>query len=398
MAWAGAPFATPTDVMLLDSILRVMIDDGNRAFLYQPMKSWQIMDKLASVALRSAHLGDQVGLRLDDGTDNNYIEVNLRCSQASPTLWAVRTRRRAGGGAVTTQDGDDMHTDPGNVLRMWLDGTPFDEEDTWNVIPGLHTNMGFEGLMFKPLASLAANAFIPTRAGIIFDPPAEGELVALVDWFDIGRPWRWYNPDPWRNNLCVWGAYLAKGAASFEASLVDISGNGNDLTDPGGAATPTWDAGTGWSFDGVAQYLTTAFVPVNTQAQSMVIRFSGLANRAASPNICGMDEGANLDFGFDTLPANTTFNNGGSTNPAIADVAAVYGIAGAAAYQNGVAVGGAIGAWGGAPTLPVMIGAENTLAGAANFADVDVQALVIYDCTVPAFDMRRVSYAMAYTI
>lgn len=187
MDWAAAPFVVPAAVTFANSILSVGLTAGN-AFLYQTLRPANTYDKLASVALSSNTLGDSVGLRLDDATDNNYIEVVLRVSQASPTLWTIRTRRRTGGGAVTTQDGDDMHTDPGNVLRMDMTGSYW---DAWNVYPALHTNMGFRGRMYKPNTALGGVnlAFTPTRAGVVFRPGAPGEtqMIARADWFDIGR-------------------------------------------------------------------------------------------------------------------------------------------------------------------------------------------------------------------
>lgn len=184
MFWAGAPFVTPAagSITLENSILNV--STTGRAFLYQQLPATNTYDKRASVALRSYTVGDMIGLRLDDGGDNNYLEVVLRVSQASPTLWNVRTRRRAGGGAVTTQDGDDMHTDPGFVLSMNLTGTPW---EAWNAYPVLATNMGFFGRMAKPRALLAASTFTPTRAGIVWIAGGEEDMAARVDWFDKGR-------------------------------------------------------------------------------------------------------------------------------------------------------------------------------------------------------------------
>lgn len=186
MMWAGAPFAVPAVVALDNSILD--ISTTGRSFIYQQMAATNTYDKLASVAHRGYTLDDLVGLRLDDGTDNNYLEVLLRISQASPALWCVRTRRRTGGGAITTQDSDDFHTDPGFVLRMEIDGTPW---EAWNAWPVLHTNMGFAGRMLKPFTLLGgANlAFTPTRAGVVFEAGTQGEtaVYARADWFDIGR-------------------------------------------------------------------------------------------------------------------------------------------------------------------------------------------------------------------
>jgi len=184
MAWAGGVFAVPAAVTLENSILTATT--AGRAFLYQLMAAANHYNKWASVALASYVVGDFVGLRLDDGSDDYYLEVVLRVSQASPTQWQVRTSRRTGG-AVTTQDGDTLCSPPGYVLKMHMAGTQWTD---WNAYPMLHTNMGFEGNMLKPgvLLGGADLAFTPTRAGIVFYAgDQETSMVAKADWFDIGR-------------------------------------------------------------------------------------------------------------------------------------------------------------------------------------------------------------------
>ena len=42
----------------------------------------------------------------------------------------------------------------------------------------------------------------------------------------------WWNPNG--DIPCEWGAYQPKWAASFLASLIDLTGNGNNAGDPGG--------------------------------------------------------------------------------------------------------------------------------------------------------------------
>jgi len=185
MAWAGAPFAAPAAATFADSILTVTT--AGRAFLFQDMAATNTYDKLASVALVTNTVGDYVGLRLDDGSDNNYLEVVLYCSQASPTQWIVRTRRREAG-AVTTQDSDILYSPPGYVLRMYMSGTRW---SAWNAYPMLHTNMGFGGNMLKPGVLLGGEdlAFTPTRAGVVFVAGDIGNanMTGKADWFDIGR-------------------------------------------------------------------------------------------------------------------------------------------------------------------------------------------------------------------
>jgi hypothetical protein len=190
MAWAAGAFATPATVTLVDSIITVT--DHHRHFLYQPMAAANTYDKLASVALVSNTVGDYVGLRLDDGSDDNYLEVVLQVFQASPTQWQVWTYRRTGGGAVTNQAGNVMVTDPGFVLRMDMYFAGASWANNWNAYPVLHTNMGFGGWLYNPQTYLGtANlTFVPTRAGIVFvagDQDTPVNIVAKADWFDIGR-------------------------------------------------------------------------------------------------------------------------------------------------------------------------------------------------------------------
>ena len=70
---------------------------------------------------------------------------------------------------------------------------------------------------------------------------------------------------------CV-AAYQPKGAASYAASLTDLSGNGNTLTEFSG--TPGWTSGGGWTF---ARYLNTLITPtINLTNPSVIIRYSDI--------------------------------------------------------------------------------------------------------------------------
>jgi hypothetical protein len=73
---------------------------------------------------------------------------------------------------------------------------------------------------------------------------------ALVPWYLAGGI-------PAAN--CV-AAYAAIGAGSQALSYVNLANPGTyDLTAP--VAAPTWDAGTGWKFNGTTQYLATGITP-----------------------------------------------------------------------------------------------------------------------------------------
>ena len=120
-SWAGAPFATPGTVSIADSILTVTNNAGNRSFLYQSLITTD--NKFAAVSLKSVTANVRVGLRLDDSSDNNYVESVLYISQGSPTQWTVQTRENTGGVGVQTASGDAMAVPLLYILEMNITGT-----------------------------------------------------------------------------------------------------------------------------------------------------------------------------------------------------------------------------------------------------------------------------------
>ena len=86
---------------------------------------------------------------------------------------------------------------------------------------------------------------------------------------------------------CV-AAYQPKGAASYAASKTNLANPGTyDATD--GAAYPTFNTSTGWSFNGSSQYLKTNYVPSAGANLSVFARANQLANGANTINtIVGM--------------------------------------------------------------------------------------------------------------
>ena len=65
----------------------------------------------------------------------------------------------------------------------------------------------------------------------------------------------WYDPN--NEGLSVWAAWQADGAASLDASYVDLSRNGHNLST---SVAPAWDAVNGWTFTPAnGEYLDTGF-------------------------------------------------------------------------------------------------------------------------------------------
>lgn len=180
--WAGAPFVVPT-VSLARSVLTVSFAAAGRAFLYQGGITSN--PKQVSVTLQSWTVDFAAGLRLDDGSDNNYAEVVLRTDVAStPTQWRTQARYRTGGGAVSVVNGASIYVPEFYLVRLSIWGTPW---GAWGFRPFLAGPHG--GLIWSPSTDLAglAAAWAPTRVGLIFDNAvgASRTNYALVDWCDV---------------------------------------------------------------------------------------------------------------------------------------------------------------------------------------------------------------------
>jgi hypothetical protein len=102
--WQGAPFTTPTIVYNYGGDYLQLVSNANnqRSFLSMPItntaENWKNKNFLARVSGR--YYGG-MGIRVDDGTDNNYVEFFLDASAISG-MSTLKWSKRAGGGAVTT--------------------------------------------------------------------------------------------------------------------------------------------------------------------------------------------------------------------------------------------------------------------------------------------------------
>lgn len=191
-------------------------------------------------------------------------------------------------------------------------------------------------------------------------------------------------------------AYQAKGAASYAASKVNLANPGTyDAAD--GAAFPTWTALTGWTFNGITQYLTIGgYVPVNQS--SMLIQFSGLVIGGINAALMGGIIAAAPNTGMvcaATTGTNTRRYRNGDVVVLGAAIAASgnMAIAGDAGYWNGASEVVGLGGNGGGTTL--YIGALNQGGAASAFSAVTIGACVIYAVTLTAPQVAAVAAAMA---
>jgi hypothetical protein len=171
-AWAGAPFVTPStaDVSVYPSFLKLSHTVAYRGFLYR-----------TTITVAGTHptiiVGFQAGtgfagLRMDDGTDNNYFEWLL----STDLKGTIRTR--TGGGAVATVQGASMVIPQLYGIRAVRTGTLY---SSWGATTWL--TMPWQGALIQQVqaaSALTTASWTPTRMGIVTDMSSANASV-LID-------------------------------------------------------------------------------------------------------------------------------------------------------------------------------------------------------------------------
>lgn len=128
--------------------------------------------------------------------------------------------------------------------------------------------------------------------------------------------------------------YQPKGAASQAASYVNIVNPGTYDTAPGVA--PTWATGTGWTFNGVSQYLIIPTLLHSTN-WSVLIRISSWA-KASAKSIFGEYGSSSNSFLIQcNSGANVTFYHNATVGVTNSITSGVTAIGGDTPYIDGVA-------------------------------------------------------------
>lgn len=197
---------------------------------------------------------------------------------------------------------------------------------------------------------------------------------------------RWWLKGGVRPDQCV-AAYQPIRAASLLASYINLANPGKYNAAPGVA--PTFDASTGWIFDGTTQYLDTSIYAENSQ-WSMII--GGGPARAGASDFSGTPY---KRFSLlATTPTGAGYGAGsgnevGSNNIITHSIA----IAGLDGYANGIYDISGTGSWTGAGTKTVNIGAINTTIGRYFYQGL-IKSLAIYNITLTAAQVSAITTAM----
>jgi hypothetical protein len=191
---------------------------------------------------------------------------------------------------------------------------------------------------------------------------------------------------------CCVGAWAGRGAANYAASLLDLSGNGNNLTEIGGGP-PAWNAVQGWfNFVALNRCLDTGIIPAS--GWSLLIQYAN-APVNNSFNIGQKDHGNTWFAISPNRAAGVVYCSGGIVTVAPGLATGNLGIAGQQGYRNGAADGAPTPAWAGPTTQSVYIGAFNNNGAAASWSAADIWAASLYNCILTAPQMLAVATGMA---
>ncbi len=121
-AWAGTPFITPPTVNYLQSGMQCIgYTVASRSFVYKSYTANQ-RNHLAQASVYRLDVGGYVGFRIDDGTDNNYVEL-VQAPQSDGSFGFTRRTRTGGGAPVVTMLKSFVTPIPWAVLYCYLSGT-----------------------------------------------------------------------------------------------------------------------------------------------------------------------------------------------------------------------------------------------------------------------------------
>jgi hypothetical protein len=190
---------------------------------------------------------------------------------------------------------------------------------------------------------------------------------------------------------CV-AAYQAIGAASLAASYLNLANPGTNDAAPGTA--PTFDASTGWTFNGSTQYLTTGVVPADG-TWSMIVRYS---DSVSTNMVCGSLNVRNGVKRFYISPYRAAYVEYGigtldffQVAPAL--VTGVLAMAGTKCYRNG-ADEGVTATNNAGSSKPIFIGGINYDNTPSFLLACKVQAFAVYNATLTAPQVADVAAFM----
>lgn len=153
-------FAVPDQYYIyFSTLLFVKPSTSAPAFYHKPAPAFSTK-KAIGIQSICPGLGAMVGVRMDDGTDNNYVEAIMRITSQQTRTYLIR--RRTGGGSISETalaSGILAHRDV--TLNCWLGGSNF---SNWSFNFELYI-----GLTYLGGVGTSGITWTPSRQGLVFD-------------------------------------------------------------------------------------------------------------------------------------------------------------------------------------------------------------------------------------
>lgn len=174
-SWAGAPFIEPATGVTTFSSLAICSSAtaADRSFFYAPTLT--TANRTISLSLSTITTGTYGGLRWDDGSDDNYVE--LRLQYTATNTYSVVISHRTGGGTPVTTTGWSISLPIQLIIRSAFSGTYWTSWNTWmsvyhQAVAPLTLTSGY----------LSGATWEPTRWGIVAGGFAATWQRVYVDW------------------------------------------------------------------------------------------------------------------------------------------------------------------------------------------------------------------------
>jgi len=174
-SWAGSPFVTPATGEAGYSALTIRFSGGTgqRAYLYQTTN--MTANKYANFSISTNTVGSYVGLRWDDGTDSNFVELRLEYSGTN--TYTIFINYVTGGGAAVKTANYSLSLPTPFIIRSLFFGTKWSSWGTYAQFA--HSASGQFVLVGGAPSGLT---WTPARWGIVAGGFAASWQGAFVDW------------------------------------------------------------------------------------------------------------------------------------------------------------------------------------------------------------------------
>lgn len=186
-------------------------------------------------------------------------------------------------------------------------------------------------------------------------------------------------------------AYDAAGAVDYAASLLDLTGHGNNATSP---VSPGWANGTGWILNGTSQYVISP--AILKSAGTIIVKYSATSTGARALFGANGNVGGTYYLVYPQVLAGSIQVYFGNSAPAVFSIGAsvVLGLSARKIFVDGGFVATMAAATSSEAATAVYLGAFNNSGSAIQYLEGSISSVYIKDTVTSDADMATISAAM----